>query len=321
MYSIARISATLRAALSVSPQPVLADMALFATVIAEGSFTAAARALEMPKSSVSRRIADLEASLGVALLTRTTRSLSPTEPGARFYAHCARIVAEADEAQEAIVAAAKMQVGVVRITAAVGFGRVYLGAFAAEALAKHPGLRLDIVLSNRVVDLVEEGFDVAVRIGKPLSSSSLVSRSVGRARRFLCASPDYLARRGAPASLEDLASHDLLRQGESGRPASWSLLGPEGEATVPVRGRLWSNHPNILLRAATLGLGIACLPVPVAGPERRAGRLVPVLAGHEPATTEVHLLYPSSRHMPARVRAVLDVLIPSLREQIQRLAR
>jgi DNA-binding transcriptional LysR family regulator len=299
-----------------SSPPALADMALFAAVVAEGSFTKAARALDMPKSSLSRRIADLEAKLGVPLLARTTRTVTPTEPGARFYQHCARIAAEAAEARTAIAAAANQAAGLVRVTAPVAFGALYLGPIAAEVLHRHPEMRLEIVLSSRVVDLVQEGFDVAVRIGKLSTQGSLVARKVGRTRRFLCASPGYLQHRGTPATKEDLASHDLLILGDSTQPVTFTWLGPTGQATTPVRGRLTSNHPAVLLRAAQQGLGIVSLPAPVARPEIAAGRLVQVLADHEMERSDVHVVYPSSTHLPARVRAFLDILAPRLREQI-----
>jgi DNA-binding transcriptional LysR family regulator len=266
--------------------PALNEMALFAAVVAEGSFSAAARSRGIPKSSVSRRVAELEERLGVTLLERTTRKVTPTAPGARFYEHCARLVAEAEEARRAIVAAASLPVGLVRITAPGAFGTTYLGEIAAELLERYAELRLEIVLSNRVLDLVEEGLDIAIRIGKRPASSSFVARRVGLTGRLFCASPDYLARRGTPVTGADLAAHDLLVQGDSTRPVSFLVAGPSGERAAPAR----------------------------------AGRLVRVLADHEPVQGEVLVVYPSRRHMPARVRAVLDVLVPRLRDAIARLS-
>lgn len=299
----------------------LAEMALFATVVNLGSFTKAAQVLDIPKSSLSRRISELESRLGVRLLTRTTRSVLPTSAGTRFHEYCARLVDDAEDAKQAIVRAANAAEGTVRITAPAAFGALYLGSVCAEVMAKHPGITLEVVLSSRFVDLVEEGFDLAIRLGKKLPESSLIARKVGRTKRVLCVSPAYQTRMGSPASELELARHDFLVQGESGRAAQWSFQNGGVETSVPLKVRFWSDHPSALREAALSGLGIACLPIPLIRDDLALGKLVQVLPRAVPREMDVFIVVPSTRLVPARVKAFVDVLMPRLTEQMERLSR
>jgi DNA-binding transcriptional LysR family regulator len=254
-------------------------LAVFAQVVEAGSFTGGARALGLPKGSVSRKISGLEAALGVRLLHRTTRKLSLTEVGRAYYAQC-----RAD------------------------FGGGGLADWVEAFLKRYDQVRIELVLSDRYVDLIEQRIDLAFRTGR-LRDSSFIARRLGPARRVLCASPDYLARRGQPEDLDDLRDHDTVIYGPSVEGAVWHLRGPEGDATVQVKGRLAGDSMTFVLRAALFGLGIALLPEAFARSEFETGRLTPVLERYGTAGQGVFAVYPSNRHLSANVRAFLDLVL------------
>lgn len=297
----------------------LSDMAIFARVVAEGSFTAAARALDLPKSTVSRRVAQLEERLGVRLLHRTTRAVKLTELGAAYHERCARIVAEAEEANLSVASASASPQGLLRVTAPLAFGATFLGDIVAEFLQTYPLASVDVVLTDRRVDMVEEGFDLAIRIGPKVAETSFFARRLGPTRLLLCASPAYLERRGAPGSPDDLRDHDCILNGEGARAATWTLRRGEEVVQVPVAGRMRVNHMALAQKAALAGLGVAVLPVVQAEPDLLEGRLRELLPGWNPSDASVYAVYPTNRHLSAKVRAFLDLLVQRLTATLQQI--
>lgn len=285
----------------------LNDLVVFVHVVQAGSFTAAAKRLRVPKSSVSRRVAQLEADLDTRLLQRTTRRLSLTDLGRVFYDRASRLVADAEEAERSLLDAKAEPSGRLRVTAPIE----YAGSFgvAARFLERYPKVELDVVFTSRVVDLVGEAFDLAIRAGT-LDDSSLVARKLFESRVLLVASPAYLARAGAPSRLEDLAEHDCIVFGSRGEGASWSFRTASGkERSIPLRARATLNHFAGVRALALEGAGIARIPDTVCGEDIAAGRLVALLIDHCPPSGAIHLVYPSARHLSANVRAFIDFLM------------
>ncbi|MBX3233966.1 MAG: LysR family transcriptional regulator [Labilithrix sp.] len=284
----------------------------FVRVVQDGSFTAAAKALGLPKSSVSRSVAQLEQDLGVRLLHRTTRKLHLTDAGTAFHDRVARALADIDEAQSAASDLQRELRGVVRITAPVDLGVWAVAGIAARFVKKHPTVHVEVRLGSRVVDLVAEGFDLAVRAGK-LRDQSLIARRVGSLELGLYASAKYLARRGAPASLADLAQHDcVLLQTDSG-PMTWKLVGPDGdEHAVEPRGSISADDISFMKKAVLAAGGIALLPLFLCAREEASGKLVRVLPDYRLGGSDLHVVYPSVRYVPQRVVAFRDYLVREL---------
>ncbi len=283
-------------------------MALFARVVEAGGFSAAARELGLSKASVSKRIARLEDRLGVRLLNRTTRRLSLSEAGGAFYAGCRRMMGEAEAAEQAVTHLAAAPRGTLRVNAPMSFGQLHLAPALNAFLERYPELAVDLVLDDREANLVQDGFDVGVRI-KPLRDSSLIARRLTQSRALLCAAPSYLAAHGAPDRPEDLTRHACLLYSYQSEPGVWVLRGPEGEQRVRVSGRLRANNGEALREAAAAGFGITLMPSFIIGDDIRQGRLQPVLrdwaAGNPIA---IHAIYPASRNLSPKVRAFVDFL-------------
>jgi DNA-binding transcriptional LysR family regulator len=280
----------------------LAGIEVFVKVVELAGISAAARATGLAKSSVSREIARLEARLGVRLLQRSTRALKLTEAGAEYYARCVAIVAEAQAAERAVSQAARAPRGLLRVTATVGFGTHYLAPLVIEYMAAHPEVRLELHLLDRRVNLIEEGFDLAIRMGA-LEDSTLTARRLGTVERALCAHPDYLARRGVPRLPEDLRRHACLSIDAEQR--QWTL----GGTTVTVPWHLACNHVEVVREAALAGAGLALLPRFLVAADLAAGRLVQVLPGARPKPTTFYALYPYGRQLPLSARLFLDMLL------------
>lgn len=285
----------------------LDDLVVFERVVREGSFTAAATALGLAKSTVSARVARLEERLDVRLLERTTRSLRPTEDGALFYERCVRVVDEAREAEEALLTRRESPHGTLRVTCPRLFGYAFLNPVIAAFLERHTAVRVELTLAERMVDLVEEGFDLALRIGRP-PDSSLVARRLGQAPMLFAASPAYLGRAGTPSGVDDLGHHDAIVVSRGG-PTAWPVRDGETIRTIPVGGRFHVNSLVMARDAAMHGVGVAFLPAFLAAEGIARGLLVPVLPDHAPPPMPVHALYPSRRHLTARVRAFIDLLV------------
>ena len=283
-------------------------MALFARVVEAGGFSAAARELGLSKASVSKRIARLEDRLGVRLLNRTTRRLSLSEAGEAFYAGCRRMVSEAEAAEQAVTHLAAAPRGTLRVNAPMSFGQLHLAPALNAFLERYPELAVDLVLDDREANLVQDGFDVGVRI-KPLQDSSLIARRLAPSRALICAAPAYLEAHGAPVRPEDLSRHPCLLYSYHSEPGVWVMRGPEGERRVRVSGRLRANNGEALLKAAVDGFGVTLMPTFIIGEALRQGRLQPVLrdwAAGSPVA--VHAIYPASRNLSPKVRVFVDFL-------------
>ena len=285
----------------------LAAMAIFAQVVDARSFSGAARALGLSKSAVSKQIARLEDRLGARLLNRTTRRLSVTEAGAAFYERCARMVAEASAAERAVMDLDTAPRGLLKISAPMSFGQLHLAAAIVEFHGRHASLRIEMDLDDRVVDLIGEGYDVAVRIAQ-LPPSSLIARRLATNRRIVCAAPDYLARRGVPQTPHDLLGHDCLNYTYLLSGGEWRFDGPDGPVGVRVGGSFAANNGDVLRQAALAGRGIIFTPTFLVGDDLRTGRLVRVLSGYNGADTGIYAVFPHGRHLSPKVRAFVDFL-------------
>jgi DNA-binding transcriptional LysR family regulator len=278
----------------------LAAMRAFVAIVDEGSLTAAAAAQDRAPPSMVRILAGLEQHLGVRLLNRTTRRMSLTEEGRVYLDRCRRILADVDEAEQAVAAGSAEPRGELRATAPILFGQRHVVPAATEFVRRHPGVRLELLLLDRVVDLVDEGIDVGVRIGR-LPDSSLVAVPVGEVRRVVVASPALL-RRGTPSHPSELASLPCVEH-HGGTPGRWSFLDGERELAVKVRGAFVCNQAAAVVEACVQGLGFARLLSYQAEPEVRAGSLKVVLERFEAAPLPVQIVYPGARLMSARLRA------------------
>jgi len=284
-------------------------LTVFAKVVEQGGFARAADRLEMSTSAVSRHVSDLEAHLDVRLLNRTTRRLSLTESGRAFHERCVQLLADLEEAEEAVSATAIVPRGTLKLTCAVTFGIRHLAPAVAEFAARFPQLRFDLELSDRAVDIVEEGLDLAIRIGE-IGSQALIGRRFGAMRLVPCAAPAYLAVHGTPINPEDLARHACLTYEYSSGANLWRFTDAEGrERAVKVAGPAHANNGRMLVALAAAGLGIAMEPDFIVAPEVRSGRLVRLLPGYTPPSAGIYAVYPSRRHLSAKVRTFVDFLV------------
>lgn len=293
----------------------LAEMEVFVRVVEEGGFSAAARTLDMSKSAVSKRVSALEDRLGARLINRTTRKLALTDAGIAFHARAARIIAEAEEAEAAVSSLQAAPRGVLRVNAPVSFGINHLGGLLPSFLERYPDLSVDLVMNDRFVDLVDEGFDLAIRISS-LEDSSLIARRLCGLNRVVVASPDYLARHGAPAHPTDLTRHACLLYTYLRRSGEWTLRHRDDGQDVRVRvegAALRANNGDVLREAAIGGLGVTMMPTFIIGADLVAGRLVRLLPDWEDDTGGIYAVWPSGRFVPAKVRAFVDLLVEAFR--------
>ncbi|RAI66350.1 LysR family transcriptional regulator [Pseudomonas fluorescens] len=287
----------------------LNDIAMFVQVVHCGSFAEAARRLGMPPNTVSRRIQQLETRLGTRLLQRSTRKLTLTSAGQGFHERCVGAVDDLLEAGQDLITGSSEPSGRVRVAAPADFFDFFEMAWVSEFLTAYPRVRLDFVLSDAKADLIGEQIDVAFR-GGPLRDSGYVGRQILDPRSVgMVASPDYLAARGSPRTLQDLASHDCVISAHPGGHATWRLIGPKGEEEIQVTGRFSGNTAQSLRKAAVAGLGIALLPPLMAKLEVDAGVLVPVLPQYQPNGYGLNVLYPSRRQLPPAVSAFIGLVI------------
>ena len=287
-------------------------MRVFSQVVECASFARAAERLDLSTSAVSRHIGELEAHLQTRLLNRTTRRLSLTESGQAFYARCVQLLHDLEEAEAEASKAAVEPRGTIRLTAPVHFGARHLAPQVARFMAAHKGVKFDVQLSDRVVDLVAEGFDLGIRIGST-GGENLVARRLGEMRVLPCASPQYLERHGTPRTPQDLANHNCLTYEYVSPANQWTFRDLKGdEHSVRVTGTLHSNNGDLLVEAATQGAGIAMELSIIVGPEIRAGRLVPILEGYLAPGLTIYAIYPTRRHLSAKVRVFLDFLSKGL---------
>jgi len=286
----------------------LTAMAVFARVVEAGSFSQAAQELGLSKSAVSKQVGRLEDRLGVRLLNRTTRRLSLTEAGTAFYAGCRQLVADAEAAEDAVSHLATAPRGTLRVNAPMSFGLTHVAPAMPEFLRRYPELSVDLQLNDRTVNLIEEGYDMAVRVGR-LPDSSLIAKRLAPMRRALVASPDYLDRRGRPAHPRELAGHDCLIYSYLASGREWRFHGPDGEVRVPLKGRLEANNGDALCRAACGGAGFVLLPTFICGEDLRSGRLECVLPEWtDDGGAAIHAVFPASRNLSPKVRVFVDFL-------------
>lgn len=278
----------------------------FVVVVEAGSVSEAARRLRLSKSVVSERLSELEKSLGGMLLHRTTRKLTLTEDGTAFLERATRILREIEDAAAAMAERRGTLSGSIRIAAPVTFGRMHLGPALYPFLAEHREIELTLDIDDRRVDAASDGYDAIIRHG-PIADSRLVAWKLAPSRRLLCASPDYLAREGVPASLIDLNSHRGIFYTNRG-VADWRFETPEGAVLVRAKLALGINNGDMLRDAAVAGLGIALLPAFIAGPAIRDGQLAEIDVGHRPEAEFIYMAHPEGRNPSAKLRAIADHL-------------
>lgn len=282
---------------------------MFLAVIETGSFTGAAQKLGTRSGQASKLISRLEADLGVRLLNRTTRSVSPTEAGRAYHDRLKPLVDELDTLDLDIRNIAQSPRGRLRLAAPLTFGMLEMVPAFNEFAARYPDIALDVAFSDRAVNVVDEGFDLAVRVGRP-GDSSLIIRRLCAVRIVIVAAPAYLAAHGRPAAPSDLAHHACIIDTNFHEPNRWPFRTQDGDAAmVTVSGRIRYANAEACLQAATMGLGLACVPAFVAGDALRSGRVTRLLPSFEAEPYDVHLLYPHTRHLAAKVRLLVDFLV------------
>ncbi|HWI79767.1 MAG TPA: LysR substrate-binding domain-containing protein [Ramlibacter sp.] len=288
----------------------LNDMLYFAEVVDKGGFAAAGRALGLPKSKLSRRVAELEARLGVRLLQRTTRKLSLTEAGELYHRHCVAMREDAEAAEQAIAQVQSEPRGTIRLVCPVTLAQSTIGQIVPPFLARYPHVRVEMEVSNRVVDLVQDGVDVALRVRPTLDDSgSLVVKNLGTTQGLLVGSPTQIEREGPVAKIEDLSKLSTLAMSAADGRASWNLAGPQGRDYEFVHRPAYTANDMLTLKVATLqGAGVCVLPDYMCDEELADGRLVLVLPGWGPKPSFVHAVFPSRRGMAPAVRRFLDFL-------------
>ncbi|MCZ6472460.1 MAG: LysR family transcriptional regulator [SAR324 cluster bacterium] len=283
----------------------LNEILIFARIVQAGSFTAAAQGLGMPKSTVSRKLSQLEDRLGARLIQRTTRKLSMSDVGRAYYQDCKRIVAQLEEAELAVTSMQAEPRGLLRITAPLNFG--FVGVIAAEFLSNYPQVQMELQCTDRMVDLVEEGFDIGIRAGR-LSDSTLIARPLGAGNALVVASAEYTELHGVPGTPHDLKGHQCLLFGAGWEGRTWTLKSGSRTLEVPVRPRLAVNDLEILREAALSGAGVAMLPAHHCTGDLRSGRLRRLLPEWTSPDTPTFAVYPSTRHLSPKVKAFLDLL-------------
>ena len=278
---------------------------VFAQIVASGSFSKAAQVMGVSKSHISRQVSQLEERLGAQLLNRTTRSVTTTEMGQAFYLRCRDILAGLDEAERAVQDLQEDARGMLRMTVAGAFGERYVAPIAAQFMLQHPRLSVDLTFTNRTVDLIAEGYDLAIRAGV-LRDSSMIARRIVARKLTICASPDYVARYGRPESIVALKKHNCLL----GTNPTWRFREKDNHhSDIRVEGNWRSNNGYALLRAALVGVGIVQLPEFYVRDDIRHGRLVRLLEHTRPTDTAVWAVYPGNRHLSAKVRLFVDYLV------------
>lgn len=285
----------------------LSAIEAFITIVERGGFTAAAESLRISRAMVSKHVQDLEEHLGARLLNRTTRRVSLTEVGSVYYERCFQILADLAEADAAVGELQAEPVGTLRLNAPMSFGTMHLATAVADYAALHPKVAIDMTLNDRIVDLVEEGYDVAVRIGR-LADSSLIARRLASSRMVVCAAPSYLARHGTPATPQELTQHNCLGYSYVSPRDEWRFEGPQGAIMVRVSGNLMANNGEALAVAARQGYGIIVQPTFIVGDDLKTGRLVRLLPEYRPAESPISAVYPHARHLSAKVRSFVDFL-------------
>lgn len=283
------------------------EMQTFSAVVDAGSFVKAAEVLGLPKAAMSRHVADLEARLGVRLLHRTTRRLSLTSEGEVFYARSKELLAGVDEAETEITSRSGAASGLLRVNAPVTFGILHLAPLWGVFRGQHPRVTLDVTLSDRVVDLVDEGYDVAIRIAT-LPSSTLISKRLATTRMVLCASPQYLQAHGTPVQPSDLATHAVLSYSYWSTRDEWHFAGPQGPVSVKTQPCIRTNSGDTCRAAALAHQGVILQPGFLVGGDLAAGTLVELMPAYRSIELGVYAVYPTRKHVSPKVRALIDFM-------------
>ncbi|GAB1621055.1 LysR family transcriptional regulator [Agarivorans albus] len=288
-----------------------AAIPVFVAVVEHGGFSPAARSLGISKSAVSKRINLLEQQLGVKLLHRTTRKLSLTEAGKHYFEHAVKANNAAKDAQDAVAQLQGEPQGLLRINTPMSFGRLHIAPLIAKFLQRYPKITIDMVMDDKVVDLVAEGFDVAIRAGN-LPDSSLIVRKLAPLKSVLCASPDYLKQHGIPQTIEQLAAHNCLQFSYSRDVKEWTFMRDGQSQSIDVKGNYRVNNSEALREAMLQGLGVGRLPTFVAGPDIVAGRLIKLLDQYQMPNQSIYAVFSERQFLPAKVRAFVDFAIEHL---------
>ena len=287
---------------------IVASMRVYTAVVEAGSFTGAADKLNLSRGMATRYVAQLEEHLGVRLLQRTTRKLSLTEAGNDYYERAVQVLAMIAEAESSVAQEASVPRGILRVSSSNAFGARHLGLAIAEFLQQYPGVQIDVTLSDRVVNLVEEGFDVAIRVATAIDPG-LVARKLGHARLVVCAAPGYLKKHGVPEVPGDLVRHQCLTYAYVSSPNEWRFRRAGVEQKILVSGSLNGNSGDILRSAAVEGLGVTLQPDFMIDDALREGRLIRVLADWETDDLGVFAVYPNRKFLPPKVRSFIDFLV------------
>ncbi|PTU77734.1 LysR family transcriptional regulator [Pseudomonas indoloxydans] len=286
-------------------------MQVFVESVRRGSFSAAGRYLGLSPSAVSKLLSRLETRLGVRLLNRSTRTLSPTEGGRAYFVRCVEILAEIESAEDSLTGFGHVPVGTLRINSTPGFAKHQLLPLMPEFQGLYPELNLEFQLTGQAVDLIAENVDLAIRLGK-LKDMSLVGRKLGESRRIVCASPSYLKKHGNPLTPSDLNDHNCLRLSTNEVFNRWSFTGTRGTEIVEVKGNFVTDNVDVLHEYVQLGGGIGRLSAFMVARDIARGQLVQLLPDYEIEQQQIHAVYPHRKHMPAKVKVFLDFLIDKL---------
>ncbi|PFH12073.1 DNA-binding transcriptional LysR family regulator [Collimonas sp. PA-H2] len=287
----------------------LQSMRVFAKVVEQGSFVAAAQVLDMSNAVVTRLVADLENHLGIRLLHRSTRRMALTEPGQAYLERVRQILDEIDEAEAAASVLSTNPAGTLHIYSQIGFGQTQLARLLPLYSKQYPDVQLDVTLSDRTADLIEEGFDVGIFSVNQKFDVSMVARQLGIAEVLLCASPAYIAEHGAPQTPEDLARHACLNFSLEHLRHHWTFQSAEGTSVIPIASKVMSNNTELLRHCLLAGMGIAMRSSYTLGDDMAAGRVVRVLPDHQINKVAVRLVYPSRRLLSAKVRSFVDFMM------------
>lgn len=283
-------------------------MRVFAAVVDSGSFAGASDRLKLSRAMASKYIAHLEEHLGTRLLQRTTRKLTLTESGTAYYERCVQILSDVADAEAQALHQTEAPRGTLRLTVPVSFGILHLGPVVTSYMKQYPEVKLDLVVTDRNVDLIEEGLDLAIRIGS-LSESGLIARKIASDRVVLCGAPEYFAQHGVPKVPADLKHHNCLTYTYAATGDEWKLTGPDGTVhVVKVTGNLCATNGDMVKQAALGGIGMMRQPLFLMADDLRAGRLVQVLGEYTIRDIGIYAVYPSRKHLSAKVRTFIDLL-------------
>ncbi len=285
------------------------SMRIFKQVVESNGFAAAARTMSLTRSTVNKHVVNLESKLGTQLFVRSTRSVRTTETGKAFYDRAIVILSDLDEAISAVSQLHESPMGRLRVNGPMSFGTMFLSKAIAQFMQQHNQVQVELTLSDRFVDPIEEGFDVTIRITEPKEITSLISKEIAQSRRVICASPAYLESFGEPEHPRELYNHRCLHYGYHTSGSNWQMTGPDGEFSVPINCAMWSNNGEALRDAASHDQGIALLPEFIAIEALRSGRLVEVLIPYSAHDAMIYAIYPRHRHLSVKVRIFVQFMI------------